>query len=94
MLKITHQIHPAQKCIQSYGEAFSTMTAFDSLLKSLDYTMRKTNTAQTKKDLYESQDKTHKLTLEQWNVKIGEKKLVRLMAGIAIVPFEGDDIIE
>jgi hypothetical protein len=39
-----------------------------------------------------SKDKLHKFTLEQWNMKIEGKK--RQTAGITILPFAGDYIIE
>lgn len=95
LVKITYQLHPAHFVLQPMGDAFSTYKSFDELLtKKMEYTKRKATIPATgpKKDVYESKDKSHKFTLEQWNMKIEGKK--RLMAGIAIVPFSGDDIIE
>ena len=95
LVKITYQLHPAHFVLQPQGDAFSTYKTFDELLtKKMEYTKRKATIPATgpKKDVYESKDKSHKFTLEQWNMKIEGKK--RPMAGIAIVPFAGDDIIE
>jgi hypothetical protein len=60
----------------------------------MEYTKRKATipATESKKDVYESKDKLHKFTLEQWNMKIEGKK--RQTAGITILPFAGDYIIE
>lgn len=95
LIKITYQLHPAHFVLEPQGDAFSTYKAFNELLtKKMEYTKRKATIPANgpKKDVYESKDKSHKFTLEQWKVKIEGKN--RQMAGIAIVPFAGDDIIE
>ena len=95
LVKVTYQLHPAHFVLRPQGDAFTTYVAFDDLLtKKMGYTKRKSAGQQPKlkKDVYESKDKSHKFNLEQWNMKIEGKR--RQMAGIAIVPFDGDDIIE